>query len=50
MPVPNTPGPGWRFEVLLVISAALLFAMLVLLAPHHFHLRHGGQALHSKSL
>jgi hypothetical protein len=49
-PAPRTPGPTWRFELLLALCAALLFAMMVLLTPHHLHLRHGGQALHSKSL
>jgi hypothetical protein len=47
---PSTPGLGWRFELLLVISAGLLVAVIALLAPHHLHLYHGGQALHSKSL
>jgi peptidoglycan/LPS O-acetylase OafA/YrhL len=50
VPIPNTPGPSWRFELLLVICAATLLAVMALLAPHHLHLRHGGQALHSKSL
>ena len=52
MPVPSkhTPGPGRGFVVLLVLCVALLFAMMAFLAPHHLHLRHGGQAVHSKSL
>jgi hypothetical protein len=50
MPVPNTPGPGWRFELLLVLCVALLLALMALFTPHHLHLRHGGQPVHSKSL
>jgi hypothetical protein len=49
---PSTPGPGWLFELLVGACLALLFAAAVL-APHlnvHLHLRHGGQAPHSKSL
>jgi hypothetical protein len=49
-PARRTPGPTWRFELLLALCVALLFAMMALLAPHHLHLRHGGQAVHSKSL
>ena len=52
MPVPSTPGPGWRFELLLGTLAALLFAAAVL-APHlHLNLRwhQSVQAPHSKSL
>jgi len=32
------------------LPAAAEEIMMVLFEPHHFHLRHGGQTVHSKSL
>jgi hypothetical protein len=50
---PSTPGPGWRFELLLGACAALLFAVAVLVPHLHLHLHsqmpHSVQAPHPKS-
>ena len=49
----NTPGPGWRYEVLLGTCLALLFAVAVLAPRLHVQLHlhsHGMPTPHSKSL